>query len=162
MSKATRSRAATSAPKCQWCGVREDADPAIADLVVHGWLCRTLHRARTLLDGRLCGVCVERKACVIDVQDGRPVAVCRDCFEPEIVEPLPTISPRERVLRVLGRSYGLDIVEIAQVLGEDSEAGRARISAVLARAAKDGLVKFSGGRMDRIYSLTEKANVARR
>lgn len=105
----------------------------------------------------LCAVCAKRPANTVDDFDGRPVPVCFGCRDGEVPEPPRAPKMRERLLRVLARSYGLDIVELAQVLGEDDELGRAKLSAALNRARRDGLVQFSGGRMNRIYSLTPKA-----
>jgi hypothetical protein len=110
----------------------------------------------------LCALCARNPANTLDEIDGRRVPICFGCKEDEVPEP-PKASPRERVLRVLARSYGLDIVELAQVLGEDDELGRARISAVLKRAIRDRLVQYSGRRMNRIYSVTKRgANAVRR
>jgi DNA-binding PadR family transcriptional regulator len=78
---------------------------------------------------------------------------------------MATSRSRRRLRRAsdcCGRSYGLDIVELAQILGEDDEHGRARISAALNRAVRDGLVQFTGGRMDRVYRVTERGLLAMR
>jgi hypothetical protein len=104
----------------------------------------------------LCAMCARKPANAVDEIDGKRVHVCFGCKADEVPEPPKAPSPRERVLRVLARSYGLDIVELAQVLGDDDELGRARLSAVLARAIRDGLVQYSGTRMNRIYSLTTR------
>lgn len=110
----------------------------------------------------LCAVCARRPSSVVDRIDGRVFWVCVTCRDESVPAPPRTPNTRERLLQALGRSYGLDIVELAQALGEDTELGRAKLSAALARAVRDGLVTYSGGRMDRIYSLTDKAATARR
>lgn len=102
---------------------------------------------------RLCAICARRTATVIDNIDGRLIAVCEHCRDCEVPDPPPPPTIRKRALRALARSYGLDIVELAQVLGEDDELGRAKLSAALKRAIRDGLVTYSGGKMNRIYSL---------
>lgn len=148
-----------SGPACVWCGVRRDVAPLVADMVVEPWICRLIHLAeRQIGRGRLCPICAEREACVPDVIDGHPMAVCRECSEGEVVvhDEAPVRS-RERVLRVLARSDGLYVDEVARALGEDDEAGRAKVSAALNRAVRAGLVQYSGDRMDRIYSLTPGA-----
>lgn len=122
----------------------------------------------------LCAVCAERPAAVNDEVDGRTYRVCFRCKTEMPCEAClagrrddctcdessssPPREPdvRERLLRVLNRSYGLDIAEVAQVLGDDTEIGRARVSAALNRARKAGLVKFTGFRMNRIYSITKR------
>lgn len=104
----------------------------------------------------MCGLCAKQPANTLDDIDGREVPVCFGCKEGEVPQPPRAPTPRERLLRILARSYGLDIVELAQVLGEDNELGRARISKVLMRAIRDGLVKYSGRRMNRIYSITKR------
>jgi hypothetical protein len=49
----------------------------------------------------------------------------------------------------------MDIQELAAALDEDTELGRAKLSAALARAVEDGLVTYSGNRMDREYRLVQ-------
>jgi hypothetical protein len=144
--------------RCPWCNVPVATAGVVATQLVSPWLCRTLHvkpkrvepAPRKLL--ALCPLCGTHPATVPDVIDGRRMLVCVDCRDGVVAEPV-NVQPRERVLRALSRSDGMDIGELAQVLGEDDESGRARISALLARACRDGLVKYSGGRMDRVYSI---------
>lgn len=105
------------------------------------------------IGGRLCAICVARPAELLDEIDDMTYPVCTGCSRRRVPTPPKEMAQQERVLRALGRMPGADIVELAQALGEDDKMGRARVSAVLARAIKAGLVTYIGGRMDRLYTL---------
>jgi hypothetical protein len=151
--------------RCSWCGLGVDVAPLLVDTAIVGWLCRRLHvrsRIRAPAAPRvLCALCGTRTGTLPDIVDGRRLVVCRECRDDDVAEP-KEVTTRERLLRALVRSYGLDIAELAQLLGEDDEHGRARLSAILNRAVRDGLVQFTGGRMDRVYTVTDQGRVALR
>jgi hypothetical protein len=154
----------TACRRCPWCGLGVEIAPLLVDAAVVGWLCRRLHvrpQVVRTMPRVLCAVCGTREGTLPDVIDGRRLVVCRECRDGYVEEP-KEVTTRQRLLRALGRSYGLDIVELAQILGEDDEHGRARISAALNRAVRDGLVQFTGGRMDRVYRVTERGLLAMR
>lgn len=106
----------------------------------------------------LCAICAKRNAVARDVIDGRHVAVCIVCRDFEVPQPPPPPPTRERVLRALERSEpdGLGIIELAVVLGEDTELGRAKLCAALIRAQRAGLVHYTGGGNDRTYHATDR------
>jgi hypothetical protein len=104
---------------------------------------------------QLCAICARRDAVGYDRIDDNYYAVCSECRDRAVPEPPPEPTTRERVLAVLRRTDAMDIGELADALGDDTEHGRARISAALARAVHKGLVCFVGGRMDRLYKLAE-------
>lgn len=109
----------------------------------------------------LCSGCRIGRDCACDAcRQGAP-SKCLCEQEYQRVAPAPKEpETRERVLRILSRADGLDIAEVAEALGEDTEHGRAKLSAALARACRLRLVRFSGHRMDRTYSITPRGRTA--
>lgn len=104
--------------------------------------------------GATCAVCGVRPASQWDAVDGKRVPSCASCAaDVEVEDPPPPPGLRERILRVLARSDGMSVDEIAEALGEADAPGRNRIGASLARAAHDGQVRHTGGRMSRVYHL---------
>lgn len=108
------------------------------------------------MGAHLCAICAKRRAEVLDEIDGHEYPVCRICRDGRVPEPPAMPTTRDRLLRVLRRVDCMDIQELAQVLGEDTELGRAKLSAALHRAIRDGLVTYSGNRMDREYRLVDR------
>lgn len=100
-----------------------------------------------------CALCGWRDATDHEEVDGVRVAVCAACSTARVPPPAETPTMRERVLRALARADGLGINELAEILSEDDAAGRARISAALARAIRAGFVSCTGGKMSRTYRL---------
>jgi len=99
----------------------------------------------------LCSICAKRQATCIDDDEGRPMPVCALCRDEEVPDPGMPPNTSDRVLRYVRMSPGVDVVDIAIALGEESDAGRKRISAALARAIKAGLMTSVGQRNGLYY-----------
>ena len=99
-----------------------------------------------------CAHCGTRDATTLDeLENGRKVPSCAGCRDVEHPEPDRPLTTGERVLRLVRMNPGAELNELAQAMGEDDEMGRARISAALSRAVRQGLVKGEGGRCERMY-----------
>ncbi len=103
-----------------------------------------------------CALCGYRDAVGREDVDGRSVAVCATCGAGGAVgkgtSSLDGPSLRDRGIRVLRRSDGMTIDELAEALGETEAAARLRISAMLGRAVRAHEVTFTGSRMNRVYT----------
>lgn len=102
----------------------------------------------------LCALCATRPATTTDRIDRRTLPVCVPCKEGEVPPPARSQATdrRTRVLAALARfEDGADVQTLAEVLGEDDELGHGRLSALLNRARRDGLVEFTGRHNNRVY-----------
>jgi len=75
------------------------------------------------------------------------------------VAPVRVLGMPERVFRIVDRHPGLEMHDIAEMLGDTSERATVNLSTLLYRLVRRGAIRGEGGRMDRTYFAEDESKL---